>query len=154
MTDDKKTTFNKDVIGRLNRVKSRLQQAFPEIGQLIEKSELIETAKKVIDPKNIDRISDGLKKLADSKLPRAIIKQAVIDFQLRELFAKTEALVSKANRTLGKMVLKETLPTDAPANETCANEAPLKKARVIRTRSTETSVKKTVPKKTPSKRKK
>src|ERR1039458_890641 len=153
MTNDHKKTFKGDVIERLNKAKGRLQQSVPEIRQLIKTSHVVETARKIIDPKNIERISDGLKKLADANLPHTIIKQAVIDFQLKDLFAKAEALVAKANPIIAKMFSKDPLPTEMPTNETSSNETPSKKVRLKKPPSKETRLKNTASKKTPSKKK-
>src|SRR5260221_3359142 len=116
MTDDQGKTLKKDIIERLSKAKGRLQQSFPEIQQFIKTSDFAETARKIIDPKNIEMISDGLKKLADAKLPHSIIKQAALDLQLKELLAKIEALVAKANFTFAKSVSKVTLPTETSPN--------------------------------------
>jgi hypothetical protein len=148
MTDDQEKTFKRDFIERLNKVKGLLQQSVPEIRELIKTSDVVETARKLIDPKNIEKISEGLKKLADAKLPQATIKQAVIDFQLNDLVAKAEELVAKANLTLVKIFSKDTLPTETPPNETPTKKVHLKKAPSKKTR-----LKKTVSKKTPSKKK-
>lgn len=128
----------------------RLQQAFPEVRQFIKTSDVVETARKIIDPKNIERISAGLKKLADAKLPHSIIKQAVNDLQLRDLLAKAEALVAKANLTFSK----DTLPTETLPDDTPSKESPPKKAALNKTPSKEARLKKTVSKKAPSKKKK
>lgn len=115
MINDHEKTFKRDVIERLNKAKGRLQQSVPEIRQLIKKSDVVETARKISDPKNIERINNGLKKLADANLPQAIIKQAVIDFQLKDLFAKAESLVVKASAIFAKMFSKEGRPMRSPA---------------------------------------
>jgi hypothetical protein len=148
MTDDQLKTFKRDFIERLNKVKGLLQQSVPEIRELIKTSDVVETARKLIDPKNIEKISEGLKKIADATLPQAIIKQAVIDFQLNDIVAKAEELVAKANLTLTKIFSKDTLPT-----ETLPNEKPTKKVRLKKAPSKKTRLKKTVSKKTPSKKK-
>jgi hypothetical protein len=154
MTDDPEKTFKKkDVIERLNKAKDRLQQSFPEIQQLIKTSDLVGTARKIIDPKNFEKISDGLKKLADAKSPQSIFKQAVSDLQLKDLLAKVGALVAKANLTFAKTVSKDTLPTETFANNTPSNEPPSEKAGLKKTPSKEARLKKTVSKKTPSKKK-
>lgn len=128
-------------------------ELFAEIRQLIKTSDVVETAKNLIDRKNIERISDGLKKLADAKLPHSIIKQAVNDLQLKELLAKAEALVAKANLTFPKTVSKDTLPTETFPNDTPSNELPSKEAGLKKTPSKDARLKKTVPKKAPSKKK-
>jgi hypothetical protein len=149
MTDDHGKTFKKNVIDRFDRAKGRLQQSFPEIQQLIKTSNVVEAARKIIDPTNIERISDGLKKLADAKLPQSIFKQFASDLQLKDLLANAEALVAKANLTFAKTVSKDTLPTETPPNE-----SPAKKAGLKKTPSRKTRLKKTVSKKAPSKKKK
>lgn len=88
------------------------------------------------------------KKLSDANLPRAIIKHAVMDFQLDDLFAKAKTLVGKANPTFVTRLSKDSLPTKKPTNKT-----PLKKARLKKTPSKESSLKKTITKKAPSKKK-
>ena len=153
MTDDQENTFKRDFIERLNRVKGLLQQSVPEIRELIKTSDIVETARKIIDPKNIEKISEGLKKLADAKLPQATIKQAVIDFQLNDLVAKAEELVAKANLTLAKMFSKDNLSAETLPNEMSSNKKSSKKARLKKTPSKETRLKKTVSKKRRSKNK-
>jgi hypothetical protein len=88
MTDDQGKTLKEGFIDRLEKAKGRLQQSFPEIQQLIKTSDLVGTARKIIDPKNFEKISDGLKKLADAKSPQSIFKQAVSDLQLKDLWQK------------------------------------------------------------------
>ncbi|MGZ4964832.1 MAG: hypothetical protein ACXWC8_19930 [Limisphaerales bacterium] len=153
MTDDQGKTFKKDVIERFDKAKGRLQQSFPEIQQLIKTSNVVEAARKIIGPTNIERISDGLKKLADAKLPQSIFKQFASDLQLKDLLAKAEALVAKANLTFAKTVSRDTLPTETFPNETPPNELPSKKAGLKKTPSKGTRLKKTVSKKTLSKKK-
>lgn len=147
MTDNQDKTFKRDFIERLNKVKGLLQQSVPEIREIIKKSDVIETARKIIDPMNIEKISEGLKKLAGAKLPQATVKQAVIDFQLIDLVAKAEELVAKANLTFVKIFSKDTLST-----ETLPNETPTKKVRLKKAPSEKTHLKKTVSKKTPPKK--
>jgi hypothetical protein len=130
-----------------------VSQSFPEIRQHIKTSDVVETAKKLIDRKNIERISDGLRKRAAAKLPHSI-KQAINDLQLKELLAKAEALVAKANLTFPKTVSKDTLPTETFPNDTPSNELPSKEVGLKKTPSKDTRLKKTVPKKAPSKKKK
>lgn len=131
----------------------RPQRSFPEIQQLIKTSDVVGTARKIIDPKNFEKISDGLKKLADAKSPQSIFKQAVSVLQLKDLLAKVGALVAKANLTFAKTVSKDTLPTETFANNTPSNEPPSEKAGLKKTPSKEARLKKTVSKKTPSKKK-
>ncbi|HLN97049.1 MAG TPA: hypothetical protein VK208_01055, partial [Pyrinomonadaceae bacterium] len=63
-----------------------LQQSFPEIQQLIKTSNAVEVARKIIDP------------------AQSIFKQFADDIQLKDLFAKAEALVANANLTFTKAV--------------------------------------------------
>ena len=153
MTDDQEKTLKRDVIERFNKARGRLQQSVPEIRQLIKTSDVVETARKIIDPKNIEKVRDELKKLADANLPCAVIKQAVIDFQLKDLIAKAEALVATANLTFSKMFSKETPSTEPPTHETSSNKTPPKKTRSKKAPPKETSVKKAVSKKTLSRKK-
>ena len=129
----------------------RLQRSFPEIRQLIKTSDVVETARKIIDRKNIERISDGLKKLADAKLPHSKIKQAVEDLQLKDLLAKAEALVAKVNLTLP--VSKDSPPRETFPNDTPSKESPRKKAGLKKTVSKGPRLKKTASMKAPSKKK-
>jgi hypothetical protein len=132
----------------------RLQQSFPEIQQLLKTYDVIGTARKIIDSKNFEKISNGLRKLADTKLPHSIIKQAASDLQLKDLFAKAEALFAKANLTLSKDVSNESLPTQTPPNdETSSTVSPSKKAGLKKTPSRKTELQQTVSKKMPSKKK-
>ena len=87
MTDDQENSFKRDVIERLNKAKDCLQQSGPEMRKLISASGVFETAKKIIHSKNIERISDGLKKLADVNF-HARIKQGVVELKPKHLFAK------------------------------------------------------------------
>ena len=113
MTDDQGKTLKEEFIDRLEKAKGRLQQSFPEIQQLIKTSNAVEVARKIIDP------------------AQSIFKQFADDIQLKDLFAKAEALVANAS----------------------SNESS-KKAGVKKTRSKGTRLKKAVPKKTLSKKKK
>ncbi|HLN99388.1 MAG TPA: hypothetical protein VK208_13085, partial [Pyrinomonadaceae bacterium] len=112
-----------------------LQQSFPEIQQLIKTSNAVEVARKIIDP------------------AQSIFKQFADDIQLKDLFAKAEALVANANLTFTKAVSKDTPPTETFRDETSSNESS-KKAGLKKTRSKGTRLKKAVPKKTLSKKKK
>jgi hypothetical protein len=94
------------------------------------------------------RTPQWIKKLGNANFPRAIIKHAVIDFQLNDLFEKAKELFAKENRTFAKMASKDTLRT-----KTSTNETPSKKRRLKKPPSKKRSVKKTVTKKTPSKKK-
>ena len=135
MTDDQGKTLKEEFIDRLEKAKGRLQQSFPEIQQLIKTSNAVEVARKIIDP------------------AQSIFKQFADDIQLKDLFAKAEALVANANLTFTKAVSKDTPPTETFRDEASSNEAS-KKAGVKKTRSKGTRLKKAVPKKTLSKKKK
>jgi hypothetical protein len=135
MTDDQGKTLKEEFIDRLEKAKGRLQQSFPEIQQLIKTSNAVEVARKIIDP------------------AQSIFKQFADDIQLKDLFAKAEALVANANLTFTKAVSKDTPPTETFRDETSSNESS-KKAGVKKTRSKGTRLKKAVPKKTLSKKKK
>ena len=105
MTNDQGKAFKKDILDRFDKAKGGgLQQSFPEIQELIKTSNVAEAARKIIDPAH------------------SIFKQFASDIQLKELFAKAEALVAKANLTFGKTVSKDTLPTETVPNETSSNE--------------------------------
>src|SRR5215471_7351956 len=110
MTDDQERAFKKDLIDRLDKAKGRLQQSFPEIQQLIKTSNVVEAARKIIDP------------------AQSIFQQFASDIQLKDLLAKAEALVANANLTFAKAVFKDTPPTETFLNEAPANELPSKKA--------------------------
>jgi hypothetical protein len=153
MTGDQEKTLKRDVIERFNEAKGRLQQSVPETRHLIKVSDVVETVRKIIDPKNIEKVRDGLKKLADANLPQGVIKQAVSDFQLKDLIAKAEALVAKTNLTVAKMFSKETFPGETATNETSSNETAAKKARLKKGSSKRTSVKKSISKRKLSKKK-
>jgi hypothetical protein len=135
MTDDQGKTLKEEFIDRLEKAKGRLQQSFPEIQQLIKTSNAVEVARKIIDP------------------AQSIFKQFADDIQLKDLFAKAEALVANANLTFTKAVSKDTPPTETFRDETSSNESS-KKAGVKKTRSKGTRLRKAVPKKTLSKKKK
>lgn len=70
MTDDQEKAFKKDLMERLDKAKGRLQQSFPEIQQLIKTSNVVEAARKIIDP------------------AQSIFKQFANDIQLKDLLAK------------------------------------------------------------------
>ena len=110
MTDDQEKAFKKDLIDRLDKAKGRLQQSFPEIQQLIKTSNVVEAARKIIDP------------------AQSIFQQFASDIQLKDLLAKAEALVANANLTFAKAVSKDTPPMETFLNEAPANELPSKKA--------------------------
>jgi hypothetical protein len=87
-------TLKKDFIDRFDKAKGRLQQSVPEIQRLIKASNVVEAAKKIIDP------------------AQSIFRQFADDIQLKDLFAKPEALVANANLTFTKAVSKGAPPTD------------------------------------------
>jgi hypothetical protein len=121
MTDDQEKAFKKDLMERLEKTKDRLQQSFPEIQQLIKTSNAVEVARKIIDP------------------AQSIFKQFADDIQLKDLFAKAEALVAKASLTVTKTVSRdapptETFPSETPANKLPSRKASLKKAPSKKTR--------------------
>src|SRR5215471_14088542 len=110
MTDDQERAFKKDLIDRLDKAKGRLQQSFPEMQQLIKTSNVVETARKIIDP------------------AQSIFKQFANDIQLKDLLAKAKALVAKSDPTVTKAVLKDTpltFPNETPTNELPSNKASL-----------------------------
>ena len=115
MTDDQEKAFKKDLIDRLDKAKGRLQQSFPEIQQLIKTSNVVETARKIIEP------------------AQSVFRQFANDIQLKDLVAKAKALVATADLTVMKAVLKDTpltrtFPNETPTNELPSNKASLKKA--------------------------
>ena len=134
MTDDQEKAFKKDLIDRLDKAKGRLQQSFPEIQQLIKTSNVVETARKIIDP------------------AQSIFKQFANDIQLKDLLAKAKALVAKADLTVTKAVLKDTPLTGTFPNETPANELPSNKASLKKAPSKGVRPKKLLKKKTPLKK--
>ena len=135
MTDDQRKTRKEEFIDRVEKAKGRLQQSFPEIQQFIKTSSAVEVARKIIDP------------------AQSIFKQFADDIQLKDLFAKAEALVANANLTLTKAASKDAAPTQACPIETTSSEPPAKKAGVKKAPSKKTRLKKAVPKKTLSKKK-
>ena len=134
MTDDQKKAFKKDLMGRLDKAKDRLQQSFPEIQQLIKTSNVVEAARKIIDSAH------------------SIFQQFASDIQLKDLSAKAEALVAKGKPTVATVVLRDTAPTEAPPSETPTNELSSKKAVLKKSPSKRAGMKKPL-KKTPSKKK-
>jgi hypothetical protein len=133
MTDDQEKAFKKDLMERLDKAKGRLQQSFPEIQQLIKTSNVVEAARKIIDP------------------AQSIFKQFANDIQLKDLLVKAEALVAKANLTVAKTISRDTPPMETFPNETPANELPSKKAVLKKAPSRGLRPKKPL-KKTPSKK--
>lgn len=94
MTDDQGRTRKEKFIGRLEKAKGRLQQSFPEVQHLIRTFSAVETARKIIDP------------------AKSIFRKFADDIQLKDLFAKAEALVANADRAFTKAVLKDTPPAE------------------------------------------
>ena len=82
MTDDQEKSLEKEFIERFDKAKGRLQQSFPEIQQLIKTSNVVEAARKIIDPAH------------------SIFQQFASDIQLKDLLAKAQALVAKADLTV------------------------------------------------------
>ena len=109
MFDDHEKTFKKDVIERLGKAKGRLRQSFPEIQQLIKTSNVVETARKLIGP------------------AYSIFQQFADDVQLKDLLAKAEAIVVKANLTVAKTDSKDSSPAEIFQNGASANVFPSKK---------------------------
>jgi wyosine [tRNA(Phe)-imidazoG37] synthetase (radical SAM superfamily) len=142
MTADKEKTANRGAIESLIKAKVLLQQSLPEIAKLIKTFDVVERARKLSDPKNIETISEGVKKLADATLvPREIIKHAASDFQLKDLFSTIERFIAKANPAFVDMLSKEVVPKEAPTKE------PSKTPRVKKLRSKRKSLKKAASKK-------
>ena len=135
MMDDQGKTLKEEFVDRLEKAKGRLQQSLPEIQQLIKTSNAVEVARRIIDP------------------AQSVFRQFAKDIQLKDLFAKAEALVANANLTFTKAVSKDTPPKETFRNEASSNESS-KKAGVKKTPSKGTRLKKAVPKKTLSKKKK
>lgn len=141
MTNDKNKPPKTDVIESLNKARGFLQQSLPEIAKLIKTFDVVERARKISNSKNIEAISEGVKKLADATLiPRDVIKHAASDFELNELFSKIEAFIAKASPAFLDMFSKEVVPKKAPTKE------PSKKPRVKRTRLKRKVLKKAVSK--------
>jgi hypothetical protein len=142
MTDDNEKTLKRDVIDSLSKARGFLQQSLPEIAKLIKRFDMVERAQKISDSKNIETISEGVKKLFDAAvIPREVIKHAASDFQLKDLFSKIEAFIARANPTFVAMFSKEALLTEAPTKE------PLIKPRVKKSQSKKERREKTVSKK-------
>ena len=135
MTDNQGKTLKKDFIDRFDKAIGRLQQSVPEIQRFIKASNVVEAARKIIDP------------------AQSIFRQFADDIQLKDIFAKAEALVANANLTFTKAVSKGAPPTETFRDETSSNESS-KKAEVKKTPSKGRRSKKAVPKKTLSKKSK
>ena len=116
MTDNQGKTLKKDFIDRFDKAIGRLQQSVPEIQRFIKASNVVEAARKIIDP------------------AQSIFRQFADDIQLKHLFAKAEALVANANLTFTKAVSKGAPPTETFRDETSSNESS-KKAEVKKTPS-------------------
>ena len=139
MADDQEKAFKKELMERLDKAKGRLQQSFPEIQQLIKTSNVVEVARKITDP------------------AQSIFKQFADDIQLKDLFAKAEALVANANLNFAKTISKDAPSTQVFPNETHSNELPPKKAvkkAVKKAPPKEVRPKKPLKKKTPLKKNK
>jgi hypothetical protein len=136
MDDDQEKAFKKEFLERLDKAKGRLQQSFPEIQQLIKTSNVVEVARKIADP------------------AQSIFKQFADDIQLKDLLAKAEALVAKANLTVTKTISGDTPSTEMSPNEAPENELPSKKVSLKKVSSKGVRPKKPLKKKTPSKKKK
>jgi hypothetical protein len=136
MDDDQEKAFKKEFMERLDKAKGRLQHSFPEIQQLIKTSNVVEVARKITDP------------------AQSIFKQFADDIQLKDLLAKAEALVAKANLTVTKTISGDTPPTETSPNEAPENELPSKKVSLKKVSSKGVRPKKPLKKKTPSKKKK
>jgi hypothetical protein len=87
-------------------------------------------------------------RFADANLPNVILKHAVSDFQLNDLFEKAKALFAKANLTFANRDSKDTRRTKTPKIE-----KPPKTVRLKKTPPKKRSAKKTVSNKPPSKKK-
>ena len=116
MTDNQGKTLKKDFIDRFDKAIGRLQQSVPEIQRFIKASNVVEAARKIIDP------------------AQSIFRQFADDIQLKDLFAKAEALVANANLTFTKAVSKGAHPTETFRDETSSKESS-KKAEVKKTPS-------------------
>lgn len=133
MRDDQEKPLKKEFVERFDKAKGRLQQSVPEIQQLIKTSNVVEAARRIIDP------------------AQSIFKQFADDIQLKDLFAKAEALVAKANLTVAKAVSRDTPPTETSPSETPANKLPPRKASLKKAPSKGVRSKKPLKKKTPLK---
>ena len=132
MRDDRGKTLRKESVGRFDKAKGRLQRPVPE-QQPVKTSNVVEAARKIIDP------------------AQSVFRQFADDIQLKDLFAKAEALVAKANLTVAKAVARDISPTETSPNETPANKLPAKKASLKKAPSKAVRSKKPLKKKTPSK---
>jgi len=79
----------------------------------------------------------------DKAKGRSIFKQFASDFQLKDLLAKAEALVARANLTVAKAVSRDTPPAETSPNETPVNKLPAKRASLKKAPSKGVRAKKT-----------
>ena len=111
MTDDKEKALKREIIESLNKARGFLQQSLPEIAKVIKTFDVVERVREISNSKNIETISEGVKKLADATLiPREVIKHAASDFQLNDLFSKIQAFVGKANPAFADLFSNEVVP--------------------------------------------
>jgi hypothetical protein len=132
MTGDHGKTRKDEFMVRLEKAKGRLQQSFPEIQQLIRASSAVDLARQIIDP------------------ARSIFRQFADDIQLKDLFAKAEALVANADLPFAKAVpqaapaaetFRDATPADESANKARARKTPAKRARLKKTAPKRTKLK-------------
>ena len=136
MTDDQGKTKKGAFAGRAGKAKGRLRPSFPEIQQLARTSSAVGVARHIIDP------------------ARSIFRQFADDIQLKDLFAKAEALVANADLAFTtKAVSKQPLPEQPLRGATSSGESS-RKAGTKKTLSRGARLKKAAPKKTLSKSRK
>jgi hypothetical protein len=140
MTNVKKRAVKRGIIESPNKANGLLQQSLLEIAQLLKNANVVEKAIKIIDPKNIESISDGLKKLVDAEFPRIMIKHAISDFQLNDIASTVKAFIEKADSA-------------ATSNEMSSKDTSSKKVRAKKPLSKKISFNKKGSKKTPLKKK-
>ena len=134
MTDDQEKSLKKEFIERFDKAKGRLRQSFPEIQQLIKTSNVVEAARKIIDPAH------------------SIFQQFASDIQLKDLLAKAQALLAKADLTFAKAVSKDAVQAEIVPDATSSREPPSLKVEVGKAPSKGVRLKKTVLKETPKKK--
>ena len=134
MKGDQEKTLKKEFIDRFDKAKGRIQQSFPEIQQLIKTSNVVEAARKIIDPAH------------------SIFQQFASDIQLKDLWAKAEALVAKADLAFAKAVSKDAVQAEIVPDAASSSEPPSQKVEFGKAPSKKARLKKTVLKKTPSKK--
>ena len=134
MTDDRGKT-GKQFIDRLEKAKGRLRQSFPGMQQRVRTSGAAGIARQIIDP------------------ARSVFRQFADDIQLKDLFAKAEALVASADPASAKAVPEETDQTPALRGETPSSRFS-RKAGTRKAASKQARAKKAAPKKTFPKKKK